>query len=216
MPTTTRPIRLRLLVLPVILLLVLAAAGCGGTARSHEVRDPDDENIGTVTTASNGPAPLEAKIDADHDSDIGAPQDDPNNRSSEDFGHEATPAERRAIVALLKHYYAAALADEGAEDCTLLLSTIAEAAPNDSSREPGTPAYMHGQTTCAGVLDRLFAHYHAQLAAEVPKLHVGHIRLEEHHGVVFLHFGSLPDRQTSVIREAHTWKMSQIYDQAVP
>jgi hypothetical protein len=214
MPTATRPTPLRPLALLATGLLVLTPAGCGSSNRAHREPDPDDENATTVTTPA-GPAPLETEVDADHDGDIGAPQDDSNNGATE-FGHEASPAERRAIVALVKRYYAAARADDGTRDCFLLLSTIAEAAPNDDSREPDTPAYMHGQTTCGGVLSKLFNHYHAQLAAEVPKLQVGHVRLEEHHGLVFLHFGALPERQTSVIREGHVWKMSQIYDQAVP
>jgi hypothetical protein len=216
MPTTPHPTIPRLLASFAAILLALATAGCGGAGGSHRVRDPDDEETTTVTTPSTDPAPVEATVDADHDNDVGAAEDDRNNNSAVDFGHEARPAERRAIVALVKRYYAAALADDGTRDCSLLLSTIAEAAPNDNSREPGTPAYMHGQTTCAGVLDKLFHHYHAQLAAEAPKLRVGHVRLEEHHGLVFLRFGALPERESSVIREGRVWKMSQIYDQAVP
>jgi hypothetical protein len=199
---------------PLLCLLALLAlsqglAACGGSGGRAVA------SASTAVTVS-GPAPLETKTDADKDNDIGAPSDDANNSQALDFGHAASSSEQRAITALVKRYYAAALAENGARGCALLYSTIAEAAPEDDSREPGTPAYMQHLTTCAQVLTALFKHYHPQLAAELPKLQVTRVRLEEHHGWAFLSFGTLPERRISVQRERHVWKMSQILDEELP
>jgi hypothetical protein len=202
----------------VIATLAVALCACGGAGstvtKTVKAPNPDDENIKPATTS--GPAPVEAKADADKDNDIGAPYDDKNNRLAFAFGRPASPSEQRAITTLVKRYYAAALAENGARGCALLYSTLAEAAPEDDSREPGTPAYMKGATTCREVLTKLFTHYHAQLAAEQPKLEVTRVRLEEHHGFAFLSFHTMPERRISVQREGHVWKLSQILDEELP
>jgi hypothetical protein len=71
-------------------------------------------------------------------------------------------------------------------------------------------------TTCAAVLTLLFKHDHPQLVAELPKLEVARVRLIEHHGIVILHFGTLPERQIPVAREGHTWKLQGLLDSEVP
>jgi hypothetical protein len=208
----------RLLALTALVAVAAGLCACGGAGstvtKTVKGPDPDDEETTTVTVS--GPAPLEARADADKDNDIGAAYDDKSNKQALDFGRAASPPEQRAIKALVKRYYATALAENGARGCSMLYSTLAEAAPEDDSREPGTPAYMHGATTCAEVLRDLFKHYHAQLAAELPKLEVTRVRLEEHHGFAFLGFGTLPERKISVQREGRVWKLSQIYDEELP
>jgi hypothetical protein len=208
----------RALALTAIAPLLAGLIACGGSqGGSHATAVSHSESSTAATTpADEHPAPLDARMDADHDNDVGASYDDKSNTSAFAFGHDASPSERHAIVALVKRYYQVALGDEGKRGCSMLYSTIAETAVEDDSREPGTPAYMHGLTTCAGVLKALFWHYHAQLAAEVPKLQVTRVRLQEHHGFAVLHFGTLPERRISVERERHTWKMSQIYDEELP
>ena len=199
-----------------VLAVSLCACGGAGSTVTKTVKgpDPDDEESRTVPVLS--PAPVESKADADKDNDIGTPDDDKSNNLAFNFGHAASPSEQRAITTLVKRYYAAALADNGTRGCALLYSTLADAAPQDDSHEPGNPAYMQGANTCAEVLAKLFNHYHPQLAAELSKLRVTRVRLEEHHGFAFLSFGRMPERRTSVQREGHVWKLSQIYDEELP
>lgn len=207
----------RQLAVAVVAALALGLCACGGAGstvtKTVKAPDPDDEPRPVAVTP---PPPVETKADADKDNDIGAAPDDKNNSRAFDFGHAASPSERRAITALVKRYYAAALADNGARGCALLFSTLAEAAPRDDSQEPGTPAYMQGARTCAQVLAKLFNHAHPQLTLELPKLRVTRVRLEEHHGFAFLSFGTLPERSISVQREGHVWKLTQILDEELP
>lgn len=204
----------RLLARTAIAPLAASLLACGGSGRSSSVDSHDMPT--TVSSADTSTAPLDASVDADHDNDVHAAEDDTNDNRALRYGHDASLSERRAISSLVKRYYATALAEDGARGCSLLYSTLAEAAPQDDSREPDAPAYMHGQTTCAGVLHALFRHYHAQLAAELPKLQITRVRLQGRQGFVFLRFGKLSERRTGVRREGHTWKMTHIYDEELP
>lgn len=203
-------------------LLSACLCACGGASTktgTTTAASTASASTSTATTAASKkpahvpPAPLDARVDADKDNDLGAVYDDSNDAGQLEFGHAASPSDQRAITALVKRYYTTALAGDGARGCTLIYSTLAEAAAVDDGREADAPAFSRGATSCAEVLTDLFRYYHAQLAAEVPKLVVTHVRLEEHHGWVFLSFGKLPERRISVQREGHVWKMSQIYDE---
>lgn len=203
----------QLLALPASALLAAGLWACGDSSpRAGSI--PHASSSATASDLS--PAPLVYKADRDKDNDISTPINDADNNGARNFGHAASAAERRAITTLIKRYYATALAGDGARGCSMIYSTIAESAPEDDSREPGTPAYMHGAQTCAAVLTALFKHYHAQLAAEVPRLEVTRVRLKEHHGFALLSFGTLPEREISVLREGRVWKLSQIYDVELP
>ena len=62
----------------------------------------------------------------------------------------------------------------------------------------------------------LFKHLHEQIAAEEPMLRVRAVRLEQHHGVAVLSFGTMPERQIQVRREARTWKADALLDSPLP
>lgn len=161
------------------------------------------------------PEPAKTRADADKDNDIGAPEDDTNNNSALNFGQAADATDTHTITALLKRYYAAAYAENGAGACQMIYSTLAESVPEDYGQSPPGQPYMRG-TTCAAVLTLLFKHDHPQLAVELPKLTVTRVRLMEHHGIAILHFGTLPERQIPVAREGHLWKVEALLDSEVP
>lgn len=208
----------RLGALATVALIAVGPIACGssspgGSSQAPSVSDPNVARTGTVSEAS--PAPLDSRVDGDRDNDVDAADDDTNNNRVLAFGRPASQSERRGVTALVKRYYGTALAGNGARGCSMLYSTLAEAAVEDDAQPPGPP-YMRGARTCAAVLGLLFKHYHAQLAAEVPKLEVTHVRLQEHQGIALLRFGALAEREISVGREGHTWKLNEIYDQELP
>lgn len=201
---------MRLLALSVAVTVALVIAACGDTRTSPSTTSSSSAE-GSDTAAA-----YQAKADADKDNDIGAPYDDKNNDRALNFGHEAHEPEKRIIAALVKNYYAIALAGNGAKACSMIYSPLAESAAEDygSSKPPGPP-YMKG-TTCTAVLDGLFRHFHAQLTAEVPLLKVTRVRLIEHHGTAILSFGTMPEREILVIREGHVWRMDALLDRELP
>jgi hypothetical protein len=207
-----------LLALSIVGLLSVCLAACGGSkgtdASSRASTAVKEVTVSTTPTYAP-PAPVKAKADADHDNDIGAADDDTNNNSVLDYGHAADASDARTITSLIKRYYAAALAEDGAKACSMLYSTLEESVPEDYGQSPPSQPYLRG-TTCAAVLRLLFKHNHPQLAVEYPKLDVARVRLMEHHAIVILHFGAMPERQISVAREGHTWKIEMLLDSEVP
>lgn len=190
---------------------VCACGGSSGNASSHTSLQPPVTDATKFVGTSLAPAPVIAKADGDQDNDIGAPYDDTNNNSTLDFGHAASSSDRRAIISLVRRYYAIALAENGAKACSMVYSTLAESVPEDYGTAPGGPRYLRGGT-CPVVVTKLFEHYHSQLAAEVPKLRVSRVRLMERHGLAVLTFGTMPERQISVEREEHIWRMATLLD----
>jgi hypothetical protein len=181
--------------------------------------DPDDEE-GVTNTANSAASEAAAanaykKVDKDKDNDIYAPYDDSNNDAAFHFGEAAGATELHTITALVKHYYAIALAGKGAKACTMLYSPLAEAAAEDYG-QPGGPAYSRGAKTCQAVLSDVFHHYHAQLAAEVPKLAVSTVRLQGRRGYAMLKFGHFAERELAVEREGSTWRLAAFMDNELP
>lgn len=198
-------------------LLSLCLGACGSSAKTTS--SPSDTGTTVVSTVTapteTTPAPVETRADADHDNDIHAPGDDTRNGSTLDYGHAADSSDNRAITALIKRYYAAAEAENGAAACSMLYSVFAEGVPEDYGQSPPSQPYMRG-STCPAVMTLLFKHLHPQLALEVPKLQVARVRLVEHRGLVVLHFGALPEREIYIEREGHTWKVDTLLDNAMP
>jgi hypothetical protein len=205
----TRP-----LVLPVLALLAggICACGSAGGKPSTSARASSSATI----AASPSEMTKLLRVDADKDNDVGAAQDDTNNDEVLNFAHPASASDRRAIVSLVERYYRVALAEDGAQACSLLYSTLAEATPEDYGTFAG-PAYMRGNT-CPVILTKLFGHFHALLAIRVPKLKVTRVRLEEHHGRAILSFGrGLPEREILVTREGpYAWKIAALLDSELP
>jgi hypothetical protein len=212
---------------PLLALLAIAglsvgASACGGASTGTHPSPPASATAGTTgstataSTSTTAATPDFTKADADRDNDIGVIGDDKSNVSALGFGHEASPPDKRAVTALVKRYYAAALAGRGARACSLLYSPFAEATPEDYGQVPG-PLYMRGAHTCAAVMTRLFAHFHRQLAVQVPRLGgVTHVRLQGGRGTALLGFAGMPERAISVAREGHTWKIFELLDGELP
>jgi hypothetical protein len=201
-----------------IVSLGFCLASCGGTSKGASSSATVATTVAVSRTPSNAPpAPAKTKADADKDNDINlsASSDDKNNNSTLRFGHAANATDTKAITVLVKRYYAAADAEDGAKACSMLYSTLEESVPEDYGQSPPGQPYMRG-TTCPAVLTLLFKHEHPQLALELPRLEVARVRLVEHHGLVVLRFGTLPERQLTVAREGHIWKVEALLDSEVP
>jgi hypothetical protein len=205
-----------LLALLAAMLLGVGAAACGSTSRKTNSTTQASVSTPTSVPAATSTTQDYTKADADKDNDIGAPDDDTNNNSVVAFGHAANTSDKRAIVTLVKRYYAAALAGNGTQACSMIYSTLAEAIPEDYGISPPGPSYLKGGTTCPAVMVLLFKHFHDKLAIQVPLLKVSGVRLKEHHGQAILAFGKMPERELSVAREGNVWKVQALLDNELP
>jgi hypothetical protein len=212
--------------------LSLCLAACGGANKAGQTASQAASTSGgssptttggATTTASAAappknipPAPAVTKVDGDGDGDVSEhAAESADNDSVLGFGHEATAAEKSAVTAVVKRYFAAAAAEQGARACGLLISTLAEAEPEDYAETPGAPPYLHGKT-CAASMTSLFKHFHPELALEQPRLTVTSVRLIVHHGYAVLHFKGLPARSILIVREGHIWKIDGLLDRELP
>lgn len=197
--------------------------GARSATPEYERRDADKDTDFGVTTgddaggrATRRPGvPEYAAIDRDRDNDVEVTGDDTAHNQLVRSGRPASEPDRRSIVALLRRYYAAALAGNGTRGCSLLYSPLAESVPSTYGSGPAGLPYAHG-STCEAVMRRLFEHFHVRLAAETPKLAVRRVLLDEHHGVAVVAFGALPERQIPVIREGRAWRVAALIDQELP
>src|SRR5690242_11761264 len=91
-------------------------------------------------------------------------RDDDGDKNDDDahvlyWGRAATGADQQAITTLIKRYYAAAAAEDGAQACSLLVPFVAEAVPENYGHQPG----LHGRS-CAVVMSKFFRQRHHLLA----------------------------------------------------
>lgn len=200
------------------LLAIVALAGtivaCGGTGKTGTASNAASATAGAGTSSTQAASPSSPDPDNDGDS-TGHGRYDSDDASVLSFGRAATSSEQAQIRPLVRTYYTLAAAEDGAKACSLLYSIYAEAMPEDYGTSPPGPAYARG-TTCAAVLTAVFKHFHAQLAARLPKLKISRIRVRERQGVVVLTFAGMPERQMHILREGHVWKMLAIVDGELP
>jgi hypothetical protein len=180
--------------------LGLGLAACGGLSGGTASQ--------RATAAASTGAPATAwspahKNDRDNDSDH---NDDDNGALL--YGHTANAADRRVSVALLKSYYAAAAAEDGAKTCPLLVPVIAESVvENDGRSGP-----LRGNT-CAAVMTKLFKLHHRSLVEKNATLKVLDIRVEGDKALDILEFPAIPEvREMTERRVGGTWMLLELLD----
>jgi hypothetical protein len=118
-----------------------------------------------------------------------------------EFGQAAGPADRRASIALVTRYFAAAAAADGAADCRLLVPIIAESV----GEAAGT---SERRSTCALALSRLFRRHRAELALKRRTLRVSGVRVSGSRGLLVLYFPTIPEvRQMTERRVGNHWRL---------
>jgi hypothetical protein len=130
------------------------------------------------------------------------------------YGHAADAIDEHAITALVKRYFATAVAHDGAAGCSMILSTVARSIPEDIGRPPGPP-YLRGNT-CAAVVSKVFNVNHKQLGAYAAALRITGVRVDHDHGVAVLGFRMLPGREIRVERQGGAWKIEGLLDRELP
>jgi hypothetical protein len=178
------------------------------------VGDYDDDDYGLARSdGDNDDDHQPADSDNDHDSN-NVHYYDGDDRSVRNFGHRASPTDRRQIGQLVKNYYAIAVAGDGAKACSLIFLPLANAFPR-SLGEAG-PHYLHGLKSCPAILSRMFELNHQLLIAYVATLEVTDVRRSGPIGLAVLHFMALPGRQVEVIRDHGSWMMYAPLDNELP
>ena len=176
--------------------------------------DPDDDYRHPRTNDADNDDITTPK-DKDNDADSsGHSYYDPDDRDILTFGHSANKADSHAIALVVRRYFAASAASDGATACTLIVRSLAASVAEDLGRPPG-PQYSRG-TSCTIVMSETFTHFHRQLATHAASLKVSHVRIKGSQSLVTLAFKGLPGRQVEVIKEHDTWKIGTLLDRELP
>lgn len=145
-----------------------------------------------------------AKPDRDNDGDN---NDDDGNVLS--FGHAAVGSERQALITLVKRYYAAAVAEDGAAVCSLLAPFIAESVAEKIGHSPA----LRG-TTCAVVMSKLLKLQHRALVGKSATLKQASVRILGNRALTAVSFSApiVEVRQLAERRIAGGWRLLFLLD----
>jgi len=180
---------------------LLAGASTSESSRSHLKGDEDDDDL-----ASNLAGNKANDNDADFDNDSKAAENksyyDSDDGIVRNYGHSASAAESRAIVAVAESYYAAATAENGVEACSLMYSAFANNVPIDYGKGAG-PAYSRGNT-CAVVMTKLFEHFHDTLVAATV---ITGVRIKGDQAEALIGSRTTPASYFALKRERGAWKI---------
>lgn len=172
--------------------------------------DEDDDDSSSNATPGN----LSKDNDSDYDNDLKREYTgyhDSDDGSVVDYGHVANPADLLAITKLVNRYYAVIATGNGAVACSMMYSIFAEAVVEDYGQPPG-PAYSRGKT-CAGVMNKILAHFHAML---VPHRRVTGVRVDGRRGRALVGSREAPAWYIYVKKERGTWRIISLLGQALP
>jgi hypothetical protein len=153
------------------------------------------------------PKPRDVDNDADHGK---GGHFDADDRAVLGFGRAASPADRRAIAALVERYYRVAAARDGARGCAMIVASLSKSLPEVLGGPAGL-SYLSGKT-CAQVLTKVFRQNHRQMAVFATGLRVSAVRMRGREAIVVMTFRRLPARQLRVVREDGAWKIGALLD----
>ncbi len=178
--------------------LSFALLACGDSGKS-------------TPTATGGEALVTAyfphdKNDRDNDGDHN--DDDALALNS---GHAASGTELNETRSLVRRYYAAAAAANGAQACALLVPFFAESVVE----QYGHLAPTSGKT-CAAVMSKIFKNHHALIASKNATLKIPEVRVQNERALVILEFSSIPEvRQIYLRRIANKWMLLALLDSII-
>jgi hypothetical protein len=199
--------RKRLTGLLVMTLLCVWFGACGDASKNvRSSSQAASKPIATAATSgaivSNPTLHRRAKPDNDGDGD--------NGNDDDRWGSATSATDRRAVVSLVKHYYAVAAAGDGARGCALIYSLLAEEIPELYGEPPGPPSLRGG--TCAVVMSKVYRQKHRQLVAKIATIDVIGVRVKRLRGLALLRFKGSPERDIPVHREHHAWRIDALLD----
>jgi hypothetical protein len=218
-----------LLALFAIALLSVSVIACGGASKGTGSTSHVSSNAaatgGTQATTPSSTTPSGSATTSSTTTTVSHPKDsndgdsDSNNGDDDlevlDYGHAANAANERTITALLKRYYAAAAAGDGATFCSQTFSLIAEAIVEDYGGATG-PANLRGKT-CAVVESKALKLEHQKMAADAATLEVTGVRINGQKGLALLRFGTRSEQRYIRVRlEFGVWKIYAMSDSAMP
>lgn len=197
------------------LALVMGACGPTGDGPRAGRRTATAANAtgatGIAANAATGAGTLE-RDPTDRDYDRPGSREDPDNDRTPAFGRAASPADARAIGALIRHYYALAASGDGAGACRLVSALLIESLAETGGRGRRVPA----ATICARTASAQFRRAHREIVEDLTGVDFMQVRVRERRGLALVLFAGVRERLIPVRREGGAWRMSTLLDGGSP
>ncbi len=201
--------KIGLLAVPLVM-SCLGIVACGEVGSKTEDAQRDKQ-----TSTALAPGYQVRDNDDDYDNAHGtATRYDLDDNPTLDFGHLADVADAAAITELVKRYYAAAAAENGAAGCHMLLPAMAESLPEEYATPSGGES-ANG-STCAVVLTKAFKRQHARYVSRNASLLVTSVRVEGVQGLALMQFKGILDAHLRVRHYGGEWTVRQLIDEGLP
>jgi len=219
-----------------IVLFGVGLAACGSASDTHSASAASAGTSGRASKALPNNSPQGYLNDGDNDVIGDADNDnnhDDDNDNSEDhkpeengdyhdgddrgivsFGQPADPADKRAVTATVKRYYALAAAGDGATACTMLTPSLARSAEQDYGHGSAGPTYLSAGRNCVEVLGLLFGHFHTQLTSTTTV--ITGVRVEGKEAIALLGSRAQPAGEIPLTRIAGVWRIGSLFGGALP
>lgn len=210
-------------------LLTVGAAGCGSSGTNGSATSSSASAPATTTgpPASSSATPTPALTPAPttrSGSNAGSATKEENSSPSsmakryphgdnsiQTYGHEAGEADTQAVTAVVKRYYAAVAAGDGATACSLLASALGRSIVQSFGRSPA----LRGKG-CAGIVSLLVKSSPGAPGADLAAVTVTHVRVNGSRGFALLRSKTIPSGEITVDREHGAWKVGALIGSALP
>jgi hypothetical protein len=177
--------------------LTIMAAGAGAIGCGNAEKAPSS---GSATRGAMESKPASARTS-------GGPADE-SVQAYRRTGYKTNPADAQSVRIMVKRYYAAAAANDGARACSLFQKTFATSIPEDYGQPPG-PAYLRGRT-CAVVMSKFFRHL-ASVKRCLSGVRVMEVRMVGTEAAALLRIPTIGDSELLLRRDGDSWKVSKMF-----
>jgi hypothetical protein len=129
------------------------------------------------------------------------------------YEHRTGRAEAKAVAELVKRYYAASLAGDGAGACARLSASLIK------GLDTGEIGAAQGGThsSCATAIASLLAQQHQHLAGEEPAtMRLIGLYAKGSLGLAVLGFRNAPESIIGLTRERNGWRVDALFDSLLP
>jgi hypothetical protein len=201
-------------VVSAVVALGLGSVACGGTSTgASQAPRRSASAVADRTTASQTRLEVDT---ADDDSDSsGNLRYDVDDRGVVDSGHVPDAASVRAIVALVKRYFAVAAAGNGVQGCALVYGYLLVSETIAEEYRLGSSPTLNGRT-CATYLSRIFKRHHRNFAARAAA-RVGSVRTVKNDGAAMLRLKGPGPEHHELVRRVHgVWRIASVFDVGMP
>lgn len=128
------------------------------------------------------------------------------------YGEAADTRDSRALASIVRHYYAAAHANEGSIACSLMQPAFARGIPATYGPGVGMSHVRRGET-CQSVMTGFFRRLHHQIPARIT---VVAARVEGQNAQVIIASRSAPASEIALLRYGASWTVAQILGVPLP